>query len=552
MADLKKLVLLCAVALFVLMGASFAQQTIKSVESSASVQNDVSPAVSDLPNVVGAPSDAIGGDGDGMEGPSNPYPLLADPGAPAGAGAPAQTANLPAAQAVAGVNFAGMGAGAAGAGTFAPPDTNGAVGNGQFVQAVNVALAVYNKTTGGLLAGPIAMKSLWSGFGGDCETHNNGDPIVQFDKLAGRWVLSQFSINQAAGGTMYQCIAVSTTGSATGTYYRYAFSYGTDFIDYPKLGTWNDAYWATYDAFNQAGTAYLGAKICALDRASMLVGAPATQGCSANNGSFFAILPADFDGSVAPAAGAQEILLEQDATANSSSVLHYFKLGPAAFPGGAWSGTEQNVAVPAYTQVCLGFSRGACIPQPPPGAGFVNGNKLESLNFHLMHRLVWRMAGGREELLATQTILAGARSGIRWYESQNPHAVSPTFFQASTYAPDAKWRWMPSIAMDKMGNIAVGYSVSDTTTTKPSIAIAGRLRSELRNVLEPEVMLWNGSGTQTGTTAANVLHRWGDYSEMSVDPADDCTFYFTTEYLPADGRFNWQTRIASFKFPNCN
>ena len=553
MADLKKLVLLCALTVLALTGASFAQQSLGPVTTDNSIQNDVSPAVSDLPTVAGAPTDVIGGE-DGKEGPDNPYPLLADPNAPAGPGAPVQTANLPLAQAVAGLNFAGMGAGAAGAGRFAPPDTNGAVGNGQYVQAVNVAFAVYNKSTGALISGPVAIKSLWSGFGGTCETRNDGDPIVQFDKIANRWIISQFSV----GGTPFlQCIAVSTTPNAAGTYNRYAFSYGNNFIDYPKLGTWPDAYYATYNAFNAAGTSFLGAKICALNRSAMLVGAAASQICFGNNGGSYSILPADFDGTVLPPAGSQEIMLEGDATANSSSVVHYFKIHVDFVTPANTTGTVQNVAVPAYTQPCIGFSRGACVPQPPstPAPG---SSLLESLNFHMMHRLVWRMAGGREELLATATVVAGARSGIRWYESQNPHAASPTFFQAATYAPDAKWRWMPSIAMDKMGNIAVGYSVSDAVSTYPSIAMSGRLRSELRNVLEPETMLWNGTGAQTfffrstAPTTPVPLQRWGDYSEMTIDPADDCTFYFTTEYIPSNGTFNWETRIATFKFPNCN
>lgn len=540
MADLKKLVLLCAVMMLVFTGASFAQQSLGPVTADTSVQNDVSPAVSDLPLAAGAPTDAVGGDGNGAEGPANPYPLLPDPAGPTTPTAGVQTGNLPTANLGVTNNFAGLSVGAGGAQIVAPPDTNGAVGNGQYVQAVNIAFAVFDKNSGGIIAGPLLVRSLWAGFGGDCETHNNGDPVVQFDKIAQRWIISQFSINQSTP-LFQQCIAVSTTPNAAGSYYRYAFSYGGDFIDYPKLATWPDAYYANYNAFNTAGSAYLGAKICALQRSAMLVGLPATQVCFGNNGSFFSILPADFDGSVQPAPGAQEIELEQDATANSSSVLHYFKIHVDFVTPSNTTGSVQNVTVPAYTQPCIGFSRGACIPQP------ATTNRLESLNFHLMHRLVWRMAGGREELLATSTILAGTRSGIRWYESQNPHAASPTFFQAGTYAPDARWRWMPSIAMDKMGNIAVGYSVSDSSTTMPSIAVGGRMRSELRNILEPEVTLWNGPGVQTGT-----LHRWGDYSAMTVDPADDCTFFFTTEYEPANGSFNWATRIASFKFPNCN
>jgi hypothetical protein len=540
MADLKKLVLLCAVTAFVLMGASFAQDA----QVSQSVQNDISPAVSDLPAVAGAPSDNL--NGDGTEGPENPAaPMTGDPGISQGT----QTINLPSSQATITGNFPGLSVNAAGAGFFAPPDTIGAVGNGQFVQAVNVSFAVFDKTTGGIIAGPFLIKSLWTGFGGDCETHNNGDPIVQYDKIGNRWIISQFSINQGAA-SFFECVAVSTTPNAAGTFARYAFPQidGTTplFPDYPKLATWPDAYYASYNTFNSAGSSFLGVRACAMDRFAMMAAVPATQVCfqRPSSGTFFALLPADFDGTVQPPAGTPEMYISQGFFASANFLeLWRFHADFVTPANSTFSTAPQNIIVPSYAAVCLAQSRQACIPQPG------TANLLESLTARLMHRAVWRMAGGRESLLASATVdVGGGRAGIRWYESQNPRAANPTFFQAANFGPnDGKWRWMPSIAMDKMGNIAVGYSVSDPTSTAPGIAFAGRLRSELRNVLEPEVVLWNGIGSQTGT-----LHRWGDYSALTVDPADDCTFYYTTEFEPANGAFNWATRIASFKFPNCH
>ena len=537
MADLKKLVLLCTLTMLALTGASFAQQSLGAATAADQVQNDTSPALSDLVSAVGAP-DTFSGDMNG-DGPSNPYPVTLGanraPGVPQGI----QTQNLPLAQATQTGNFPGLAIFAGGAGGFIPPDTVGAVGNGQFVQAVNSAFGVFDKNTGALLAPAAPTRTLWSGFGGDCETHNNGDAIVQFDKLASRWVISQFAINN--GGPFYECVAVSTTPNALGTYNRYAFPYGTDFPDYPKVGAWPNAYYATYNTFNAAGNAYLGAKICALNRSAMLAGAPANMLCFGNLPQYYSILPVDFDGTVPPAAGADGLLLEQDSTINPSTILHFFNIHPDFVTPANTTGFVRNITVPIFDQPCPNASRGACVPQP------ATATVLESLQFHLMHRAAWRIAGGRESLMASATTAVGNHAGIRWYELQNPSTLSPVVFQASTYSPDAKWRWMPSIAMDKMGNIAVAYSVSDGVSTRPSIAMGGRLRSELRNVLEPEVTLWNGTGSQNG-----AYQRWGDYSAMTVDPADDCTFYFTTEYLAADHPYMWSTRISKFKFPNCH
>ena len=199
-----------------------------------------------------------------------------------------------------GLNFAGVGNGDYGfTVNSAPPDTNGAVGDTQYVQWVNTSFAVFNKTTGALVYGPVAGNTLWSGFGGGCQTNNDGDPIVQFDKAAHRWILTQFSVST----TPYlQCVAVSTTSDATGTYYRYSFSYGTtQFNDYPKLGVWPDAYYISFNIFNN-GTTFAGAKVCAFDRTKMLTGAAATQQCFQLSTTYGGLLPSDLDG-VHPAAG---------------------------------------------------------------------------------------------------------------------------------------------------------------------------------------------------------------------------------------------------------
>src|SRR5713226_3640210 len=207
----------------------------------------------------------------------------------------------------AGLNFAGVGNGDYGfAPNAAPPDTNGAVGATQYVQWVNESFAVFDKSTGALVHGPVAGNTLWTGFGGGCETNNDGDPIVQYDKAAGRWVLTQFSVSTTP---FLQCVAVSTTPDATGTYNRYAFSYGTtQFPDYPKLGVWPDAYYITFNIFNN-GTTFAGSKLCAYDRAAMLAGSAATQLCFQLSSSFGGVLPSDLDGLTPPPPGSPNFML---------------------------------------------------------------------------------------------------------------------------------------------------------------------------------------------------------------------------------------------------
>src|SRR5206468_1933985 len=213
-----------------------------------------------------------------------------------------QTGSGPSVAVTAGLNFAGVGNGDYGfAPNAAPPDTNGAVGATQYVQWVNESFAVFNKSTGAIAAGfPKTGNTIWAGFGGGCQTNNDGDPIVQYDKLANRWILTQFSVSTTP---FLQCVAVSTTSDATGSYYRYAFSYGnTQFPDYPKLGVWPDGYYISYNIFNN-GQTFAGSKVCAFDRTSMLAGTPATQQCFQLSSSFGGLLPSDLDGSNAPPAG---------------------------------------------------------------------------------------------------------------------------------------------------------------------------------------------------------------------------------------------------------
>ena len=493
-----------------------------------SVQGDVSPALNHLqpkkhePKLHEQP----------LRKPESPQPGSSDP--------VLQTAPGPA---IPGsgifLNFAGVGKGDYGfAPDAAPPDTNGAVGLTQYVQWVNESFAVFNKSDGSLAYGPADGNTIWQGFGGGCENNNDGDPIVQYDKLDDRWIYTEFSVITSP---VLQCIAVSTSKDATGPYNRYAFSYGTQFPDYPKLGVWSDAYYVTYNIFNN-GSSFSGPKVCAWDSAAMRAGAPSvTQVCFQLGSSVHSLLPSDVDGTNAPASGTPNLL----ARINTGNALQFWQFHvDFVTPLNSTLTGPTNQTVAGFTRTCNG---GECIPQPN------TSNPLDSLADRAMYRFAYRNYGDHEAWVLNHSVATSlARrnqpvgSGIRWYELRRTSGTGvPTLLQQGTYAPDAAYRWMGSIAQDKFGDILVGYSVS-SGSVKPGIRVAGRLPGDNPGTLGTETTIQAGGGSQTGG-----LKRWGDYSAMSVDPVDDCTFYYTNEYLKANGSFNWSTRIATFKFPGC-
>jgi hypothetical protein len=428
---------------------------------------------------------------------------------------------------VVGTSFEGLGAGQYGFSiTGAPPDTNGAVGATQYVQWVNTSFAIFSKTTGALVAGPTAGNTLWSGFGGGCQSNNDGDPIVLYDNQAQRWIFSQFSVST----TPYlQCLAVSTTSDATGTYNRYSFQY-SNFDDYPKMGVWADGYYETFNMFN--GNTFVGADACAYNRAAMLAGQAATQVCFQQGSSVGGLLPSDLDGNTAPPTGSPNYMIFYGTNTLNLYKFHVDFTTPAnsTFTGP----TVINVA--AFNPLCSG---GTCVPQPG------TTQQLDSLADRLMYRLAYRNFGTHESLVVNHSVSVSSGGGIRWYEIQNPSGT-PALAQQGTFAPDSNYRWMGSIATDQAGDMAVGYSVSNGTSIFPSIAYTGRVSSDPAGTMQAEVNLVSGTGSQT-----TGLSRWGDYSAMQVDPVDDCTFWYTQEYIKTNGTFNWNTRIANFKFPGC-
>ena len=445
-----------------------------------------------------------------------------------------------------GLNFDGIGQGVFGFSVqFAPPDTNGAVGLTQYVQWVNVNFAVFDKTTGNILPNfPVLANTLWKNFKGPCETNNDGDPIVTYDKQNDRWIFGQFAVRAASGflTNSLQCIAVSTSSDATGSYNRYAFQYNNAINDYPKMAVWPDAYYATFNLFDPVTLGFLGADACAFDGAAMRNGQTATQVCFRQGPSVGGLLPSDVDGHTQPSAGEPNFVM--DFGANSLN-LYKFHVDFAT-PGNSTFTGPTNIPVTAFTPLCNGF--GSCVPQ------LNTTTLLDSLADRLMYRLAYRNFGDHESLVVNHSVAVGGTansgSGVRWYEIQNPNGT-PTVVQQSTYAPDSNFRWMGSIAMDQSGNLVLGYSESSSNMF-PSIAIAGQEIRDPRSTLQAETSIVSGTGSQTVNVFGTPLTRWGDYSAMQVDPVDDCTFWYTTEYLKTTGVFDWNTRIANFKFPACN
>ncbi|MFZ0297350.1 MAG: hypothetical protein WAM13_03275 [Candidatus Sulfotelmatobacter sp.] len=437
------------------------------------------------------------------------------------------------------------------------PDTNGAVGPTQFVQFVNESFAVFNKSNGSVEPYPSTGTStvtggntLWQNLGAPCSSRTNLDEIVQFDKLASVWVVLMpvFANN-------YLCIAVSTTSDFNNTSWNlYDFPVPANRMpDYPKLGVWPDAYYLTYNQGNDL--VFVGAAACALDRSAMLTGAeaPAMQCFKNTSTSYGVLLPGDLDGTTPPPAGSPEYFLNFDGN-DESLDLWQFHVNWTT-PADSWFGSSStnssptNIPVAAFTEACgetiaeLNYTTGACIPQDG------TTQMLDSYGDRLMYRLAYRNFGTYQTLVANHTVTIGTSSsqtGIRWYELQNT-GTGFGLYQQGTYAPDSSYRWMGSIAMDKAGDIALGYSVSNATMS-PSIRYTGRLATDPLGTMESEIDIL--SAASITTSSRTNTYRWGDYSAMAIDPSDDCTFWYTTQYQTS-GTPVWSTRIASFNFPSC-
>jgi len=438
---------------------------------------------------------------------------------------------------------------------YYPPDTNGDIGGDYYVQMVNVTLAIWRvdrmALTATLVYGPADTNTVWAGFGGVCEATNDGDPIVLYDSLAHRWLISQFALPNFPSGPFYECVAISQADDPTGAWHRYEFLISqTKMNDYPHFGVWPDGYYLTLNQFNQDSLNWAGAGVVVLERDQMLLGQPARMvyfDLQPVNEDFSGLLPADLDGSPPPPNTPNYFVeMDDDALGWPTDQLSVWEFKTNwANPGLSTFGNagQPNVVLPVAafdSEMCGGSSN--CIPQP-------NGaTRLDALADRLMFRLQYRHFGDYATLVTNHTVDVDStdHAGLRWYELRQTDSAW-SVYQQGTYAPaDGVHRWMGSAALDHVGNLALGYSASSPTLA-PSIRYTGRLAGDPLNTLpQGEMTLVTGGGVQTGFQG-----RWGDYSSMSVDPVDDCTFWYTNEYYVISSGTGWQTRLGAFKFPNC-
>jgi subtilisin-like proprotein convertase family protein len=448
---------------------------------------------------------------------------------------------------------------------FLPPDTNGDVGPAHYVQTVNVTFRIWDKA-GNPLTPVASLNTLFAPLGGACGSSEDGDPIVVYDQLADRWLISQFCT--VANPNNHQIIAISKNGDPTGAYYLYDFMMPNNkFNDYPHFGMWPDGYYMTDNQFNQAGTAFLQGGVFAFDRAKMLIGDPTASfiyfdtavvfppgGANGPDG-IGGMLPADMEGYIPPAAGAP-------------CPFAYFQAGEFGEPGDQLrifdfhadfavpanstftERTGSPLAVAAFDPIPVPNSRNV-VPQPVPATA---GSFLDAISDRLMYRLSYRNLGTSEKLVANHTVNAATnpvfRAGVRWYElTRGTPAAAWTIAEQETWAPaGTEHRWMGSAASNFQNDVAVGFSVSAAAATFPSVRYAARLGTDTpgTGLIQGETSIVVGGGSQTSTSG-----RWGDYSDLTVDPSDDCSFWFTQEYYsvssePGNSTAPWKTRIAKF------
>jgi subtilisin-like proprotein convertase family protein len=443
---------------------------------------------------------------------------------------------------------------------FVPPDTVGEIGRNHFVQMVNSAFRIYNRA-GTPLIPLTSIGALFSTIPGPCANSEDGDPIVLYDQLADRWILSEFCI--VANPNNHQLIAVSQTGDPTGAYYLYDFMMpNLKFNDYPKFGVWSDGYYMTDNQFNQTGTQFLGAGLFAFDRTKMLAGDPTAgyiyfdkaEGCPAAC-QFGGMLPGDIDGFTPPPAGAPAPFVQFDAdeygATDSLRILDFHADFAVPANSTLTERTGSPLPVAAFDPREVPAGSRNVIPQPPPGVA------LDVISDRLMNRLAYRNYGTHESLALNHSVNVAVnpafRAGVRYYEIRKttPSGAWAVQEQGTMAGAggDTSHRWMGSSAMNAAGSLAVGYSVSSSTVF-PSIRYAGRLAGDPAGSLaQGEATLVDGTSSQTHASG-----RWGDYSDMTVDPIDDCTFWYTQEYITgasAPDNTRWHTRVGAFQFGPC-
>jgi len=434
-----------------------------------------------------------------------------------------------------------------------PPDTVGAIGPEHYVQMTNLSLAVYDRY-GHVVFGPVNNNTLWSALGNNnvCVKNNDGDPIVLYDQAADRWLASQFALPRFPNGPFYQCIAVSQTGDPTGAWYLYVYRISdTKLNDYPKFGVWPDGYYMSINQFqcNIFSCNWQGAGVVAFERDKMLAGDPTALGVYFDlygvDSNLGGMLPSDWDGVTPPPAGSPNIFVQMDDDAWGYSQgqdqlqLWDFHVDWST-PSNSSFNFDRILTVAPFDSNLCNYSRN-CIPQP-------GGVAVDALSDRLMFRLQYRNFGDHQTLVTNHSVDVGSnRAGVRWYELRD-NGDGWSVYQEGTFTlPDGEHRWLGSAAMNGAGDIGLGYSVS-STSTYPSIRFTGRLHNDTtRNVMtQGEGTLVAGGGSQSHSSG-----RWGDYSALTVDPLDDCSFWYTQEFYPSDSSADWHTYIGSFKLSDC-
>ena len=420
-----------------------------------------------------------------------------------------------------------------------PSDNSLAVGPDRIVQIVNSRLAVFDKA-GKVLTGAVPTNTIFKGFGGVCEEQNNHDAVVRYDQLAGRWlyVMPIFTkIPNRPEEPYSMCYAVTTGNDPLGPFHRYEFRRKL-FPDYPRPAIWPDGYYVP----SSTGDDVIQKDACVVDRVKMLAGKPATEQCVVVDNVNF-LNNADIDGQATPPPGAPNILMAAGGTQlknifEDDGIYYWTFHVDWANPKNTSLSAATKISVAPYHYLCNG-QLSDCVSQPD------TARKLDSQGDKIMQRLVYRNTGGRESLVALHSVDSTAKAGgVRWYEFRLNDKREPVLFQQGTYAPDGFFRWMASPAMDRQGNIGIGYSFGGAPNF-PGQRFAARLAGDPPGVLGlHETVLVEGEASQTNG------NRWEDYTTTAMDPSDDCTIWYVGDYLKK-GAESYSTRIGAFRLPGC-
>jgi uncharacterized repeat protein (TIGR01451 family) len=435
-----------------------------------------------------------------------------------------------------------------------PPDTNGDVGPTYYIQTINSSVGVFRKSDGVRVAA-FSFDTLMAqgNFGNLCDTNNFGDPVVLYDTFEDRWVLTDFAFTVDGSGNVinppgaFQCFAVSKTGDpVSGGWNFYSINTTGGLGDYPKLSIWTDGIYMSANMFGySAGASFQNPRVFAFNKMQMYAGAPTVQVVTLNApAGDFTLLPSNARLQAGtPPAGTPAYFVSTWQFLNAVSV-YKFHVDWAHIGNSTFTGPDAPLAATSWPNASVA------------NAPSLGGNSLDVLQIRAMMQNQYSNIGGVESLWTTHTVRRANTTGFaapRWYQVDvTGGTVATSLPQATTWDPDGANvmnRFMPSLAVDRAGNLALGYSTS-SSTTKPAIKYAGRLASDPVNTFsQGEQVLIQGTGTQTGNCGGTACARWGDYSAMTLDP-DGCTFWYTSEYYAVDG-LSYLTRIGSFSYPSC-